>query len=103
MTNKNFTRNNVSSISRKNGQYFVRYEWTETFNKTFALPVATGNLSMTGKVNISKSVRSRGESIRTRTMVETVEVSEGEAETLFDSLNTQVSRFECGWTAHVVK
>jgi hypothetical protein len=96
------TTQNVESISRKNNQYFVRYAWTEQVKINIGLPVQTGNLSMSGKINISRN-KAQAVTTRTREMVEVVEVSEGEAKGLFDKLQSQVSRFECGWTAHIVK
>ncbi len=98
----NLTPQNIESISRKNNQYFVRYAWTEQVEINVGLPVQTGNLSMSGKINISRN-KAQATTIRNRKNVEVVEVSEGEAKSLFDQLQSQVSRFECGWTAHIVK
>lgn len=90
-------------IKRDGDEYSARYTITEMVTKNVALPVFTGNVSMSGVVTKSHTLKAINTDYQIRTRDDVMMLTEAEARELVSKINYRRQNTASGWVLWAVR
>jgi hypothetical protein len=79
MTTSTISLNHLESVTRNGDIFTARYEWQEEITGFIAVPVYTGNVSINGKLNTSRTLKDLRPTVRKQRREEIKTISRDEA------------------------